>query len=197
MRILAVSSLFLALACGGTTQSSASSATDGGDPEPDAGLPFVAGEIRGVPFVVRDVGATPFEGTTQTYSSLIVTLSDHAGACDEVVLGNPPSSRVLRIYAYNAIDTTPIGEGTYSTLLPDAGGPQGKKFSMFVFHEFYENCADGDDYGVASLTLLEVSSTSVTGSFDSAFEQGHLSGKFVAPICGKHPDAGTIPGNCK
>jgi len=164
---------------------------------------WVAGDVDALPLIVDDVGARQTGSISQGYPSLEVTLMDASGACDEYH-GNPASSRALRLYVFNARDQQGVGPGTYLTPGPNGAGPT--VFAGIFWHDFNATCSDRQAQGTGTVTLTDVSSTSVSGSFDVTLDAwlsdaapriGHLSGSFKAPVCAASRDDGGISvGRC-
>lgn len=66
-----------------------------------------------------------------------------------------------------------------------------------VIVTYANNAADGSGTGFiaqsGNLTVTKVSSDSISGTFDVAFEDGHLTGSFSAPICEPWTHGSSIP----
>jgi hypothetical protein len=190
-RVVAVSAIVLA-GCSGATE--AKSSKDAGKTDakaaeaaPEMAVGSVMGTIDGAPFDLRFERAQNSGDTAMgVYPTIKVALFDVVAspeACIDARVG-----RALDIYVTNAADTTAVGPGTYGTPDPDAGDLFGTNFAHFYLHDYAGGGLDRDIFGPGSATLTEVSSSTVSGSFDvtlqsNGTEVGHLTGTFAAPVC--------------
>jgi hypothetical protein len=186
-----VCSLF---ACGSSSAPTAKKSGDGGKPDakeveagPEVAVGSIMGTIDGAPFDLRFERAQNSGDTAMgVYPTVKIALYDVLGARDACI--GAQMGRALDMYVTNAADTTAVSAGTYATPDPDAGDSFGTKFAHFYFHDFVQGGLDRDIFGPGSVTLTEVSSSTVSGSFDVSLlengaDVGHLSGTFAAPVC--------------
>ena len=147
----------------------------------------VMGMIDGTAFDLRFERAQNSGDTAMgIFPTVKVALFDALGPSDACI--DARFGRSLAIYVTNATSTTAVGPGTYATPDADAGDGFGTQFAHFYFHDYVEGGLDRDIFGPGSVTLTEVSSSTVSGSFDVTLqsdgtEVGKLSGTFAAPIC--------------
>ena len=154
---------------------------------PEMAVGSVMGMIDGTSFDLRFERAQNSGDTAMgIFPTVKVALFDATGPSDACI--DSRFGRSLAIYVTNATSTTSVGPGTYATPDADAGDGFGTQFANFYFHDYAEGGLDRDIFGPGSVTLTEVSSSTVSGSFDVTLQSngtdvGKLTGTFAAPVC--------------
>jgi hypothetical protein len=131
----------------------------------------------------------------ETPTTVIVYLTSFADGCAAVQsVYSHANSTTMELYVWG------ISPGRYAFVYGvDAGGP---RMGQAYFHVWGPACTDqlmsvdGSVENSASsgeITLNQVSSTTVGGSFDLTFLDGRITGTFDAPVC-TTPDGGTDGG---
>jgi hypothetical protein len=186
VRLLVWAGLGSLAACGGE----AALSSDADAASNDASAPsssMVTGSVAGLSFELsatraQNTGATPVGIYPSIRIELLELPPGASATCAELDVG-----RALRIYLFNERDQTAIGPGTYLTPPRDGGGADGTIFAGFFWHHFLD-ASEKEGGGTGSVTLDDVSATTIRGSFDATLEPnfgeaGHLSGTFTAPVC--------------
>jgi hypothetical protein len=100
--------------------------------------------------------------------------------------GNPRSAQVLQLGASAVGSTVPLGQyviGATPTTTAAAG---------FTAQDATCNPTSDEQATSGTITMTQVSTTTVAGSFDVTFANGdHLTGTFSAPVC----TGTTLPGD--
>jgi hypothetical protein len=162
------------VACGGSTSvSPPASAT-------------VTGTVDGQPVAAVDVisfvGPQPISPNA-SLALAVVSIGSTAGFCHTFQTHDEVPSSANLSFVVSASGTT-VPPGTYpmraSPSFPGPGTGDGSYTTTDA------HCGTATVHGISegSVTLTEVSSTTVQGTFDFTMDSGdHLTGAFVAPVC--------------
>jgi hypothetical protein len=161
----------LVAACSGST----STLSGGG------GSVSVSGTVDGMPLAVTEVvallGSQP-QGHVSN-ADVVVIVTNFANTC--AILGhggNPPSAQVLELAASATGSTVPTGQyviGATPTTTAAAG---------FTAQDATCTPTSDEQATKGTITLTQVTDTTIAGSFDVTFANGdHLTGTFAAPVC--------------
>jgi hypothetical protein len=159
------------------------------------------GSVDGITFTpVDEVAATgPINGASGPEYALGVILSDVAGACSVAqnaqAGGCQRASSTQLALAVVTNGSTPIGPGTYpvtTNFSPSNVGP-GQTLATGNFTQADSACAfqpsavvsGFPDYQATSgsVTITQIDSSTVSGTYSLNFNYGSVGGDFVAPVC--------------
>lgn len=175
---------------------------------PDAGavtyFGAVAGSVDGIAVAVADEAAAAgfINGSQGVNAVLGLVLSDYVGVCTVVQQaqagGEQKASSTQLQFSVLLNASTSIGPGVYPVTAASSVGSTanlgpGQSLSFVSLTQASASCGfqpsavtgttpDSEGTG-GSITLTQVTSSSVSGSFNVAFNHGSLSGTFNAPVC--------------
>jgi hypothetical protein len=144
--------------------------------------------VGGATLVVE--GATALVGQTtalfQTTTDVaVVGLTSASGAtCSTLSGGQAASTTGLTLLIVSKSPVEPI---SYK-VAPSNGGEPALPFASAIFSKTNGSCASvydggGPEVSGGSVTVSEISSTAIAGTYSVTFGDGSLSGSFSAPVC--------------
>ncbi len=196
----------LSLACGPTidvgqnTSDGGMSASDAATSHPDtgaslaAGTANVAGMVGGHSLAVKDaIGFVSNQGAT--FHELWVSITDHANMCAAVKQGAESFANTTGVrldLTSGASTPLTIGPGTYAI----GDTTTTKPHFAAAFMNTDATCTSGvggTNATAGTLTIGDITSGVINGTFDLTFPTGSLKGSFGAGTC----DSGTPTGSIK
>jgi hypothetical protein len=182
--------LFLALGCSSASPSPATSPDGGAQVDAAQDAPATGQQPNSVTGTVQGAALTPAESVASFTDSfgahyIGVTFSDRAGLCTAPLKGN---TTYLLLSAETPVDPNGFhgfATGTYPIQV--SGG------ASATFYRSDAACAPTsvDRHAVSgSVTLTEITSAHVRGTFELNFASDTLTGTFDAPFCAQALDGG-------
>jgi hypothetical protein len=141
----------------------------------------VDGAVHGAPVTVTDsmaiTGLQTYGGATAQFVGAF--LMNMSGACGIVERkGNPPNIKIIGVSVAASAATIP--PGTYRIGYENGIGTE----VSYTSDDSTCRTTVNETANSGSVTIKQVTSTTVDGSFDATFANGdHLSGDFSAPVC--------------
>jgi hypothetical protein len=176
---VACASAALVAACSGST-----STISGGN-----GSVSVSGTVDGMPLAVTEVVAllgTQGEGDAGNADAVVI-VTNFANTCSILGHGgNPPNAQVLEFAASTAGSVVPPGQYSIGATATTTAA------AAFTADDAQCKPTSTEQATMGTITLTQVTTSTVAGSFDLTFANGdHLVGTFAAPVC----TGTTLPGN--
>jgi hypothetical protein len=141
----------------------------------------VDGAVHGAPVTVTDsmaiTGLQTYGGATaQFVGAFLTNMSGICGILERK--GNPPDIKIIGVSV--ATTAASIPPGTYRMGYENGFGTQ----VAYTSDDSTCRTTVNETATTGTVTIKQVTSTTVDGSFDATFSSGdHLSGDFSAPVC--------------
>lgn len=191
--------LAFALGCGHEIISGDSDAGSGGDEVSDLGSATIDGTVSGnslVPASALTGTSSPyvFVHTMLSTQFTLVTITDFADFCgNENVMG---TMLYISLFENPTVAVSVVtAPGTFDVWAPSLDG-QGVPTGKAAVVNFSTNSDQGGQIATAAsgtVTITQVSSTRIVGTFDATILGDHLTGTFDAPSCQVWNRSSSIP----
>ena len=172
-------------------------------PDAASGGSMVSGNVNGISVAPKDQAATAgsITGTDGQESVMGIVITDTPGACavdqQAIAGGDQKAGSTQLALALASSGSTPITPGTYPINNASNGGPgslvAGQTWAFAELTQMSASCvlqpntvtnSYPDSQAVTgTITISQITSTTLSGAFNLTFNQGSLTGAFNAPLC--------------